>query len=1011
MSFKAIIFDLDGVITQTASVHNKAWKQVFDTFLDHYSKKRKEPFIPFDSEKDYLHYVDGKPRYDGVRSFLASRGISPPDGSPEDKPSMDTVCGIGNMKNGVFNEILSADGIEVYPSTVALIHRCLQEGIRVGVASSSKNCRNILEVTGLAPLVETRVDGEVSAELGLNGKPAPDIFLRAADNLGIHYHDCVVVEDASSGVAAGKKGNFGLVLGLARENNQDELCIHGADVVVTDIEHFGYEQIRDWFSEGIYNDNWQLTYHGYDPEKERSRESLMSVGNGYFGTRGAFEESGINQVNYPGTYMAGVYNKLPSTVSGRKVFNEDLVNVPNWLSVTFRDNDGEWVDFNNIGFSGLTRTLDFRTGLLTRTAQITTCDGGVYQLNSRRFASMANPELAAIRYEINVLNPVGALTLRAGLHGNHINDGVARYRDLNQQHLEPVSSSATGPMVQVEVKTTQSGIRIRQTALLKVIVNGKTVDVEWVGSTSPGTGELSATIPGITKSDQIVLEKVVHISALRGSEESGTDPVSVLKGVASFEALHEASAKAWQKLWDEVDIQVEGDRLAQKLLRMHIYHLLCTTSPHNTEIDFGIPARGLTGEAYRGHIFWDEMYILPFYFMHLPDVAKSVLMYRYRRLDAARAYARQHGYAGAMFPWQSGRTGEEETQQFHYNPVSGKWGDDNSSLQRHVSLAIAWNTIQYHHFTQDDHFMLDYGMEMLLEICRFWHSKCRLNHETGRYTIDKVMGPDEFHEAYPEAETGGLRDNAYTNVLVAWLFGKVDELLMCFPEVDRSGLLARTGFSETEIDQWQSVAKKLNLVISPEGIIAQYDGYFDLKELDFDAYREQYGNIYRLDRILKAEGKSPDQYKVAKQADTLMLFYILEPDVVKGLIHQMGYELPEDYLRKNLEYYIARTSHGSTLSRVVHAWLAGMTNQPGLAWELYRGALLSDYTDIQGGTTAEGIHTGVMAGTVLLAISLYGGFAPGAGQPARKAVLPDLWKSIAYKYTFRGKREQVEIIR
>jgi trehalose/maltose hydrolase-like predicted phosphorylase len=565
--------------------------------------------------------------------------------------------------------------------------------------------------------------------------------------------------------------------------------------------------------------------------------------------------------------------------------------------------------------------------------------------------------------------------------------------------------------MQVEVMTSQTGIRIMQQARLELQRNGESIKPVWQGSTAPGVAEMLTEIRNIAKGDRIVLEKVVYIDFTDDLIGYMVDTSGLLKKLPDFGALHKASAGAWSGLWKKADIQIDGDRLAQRLLRMHIYHLLCTTSPHNVAIDFGIPARGLTGEAYRGHIFWDEMYILPFYFIHFPEVARAVLMYRYRRLDAARAYARQHGYRGAMFPWQSGSTGEEETQQFHYNPVSGKWGDDNSSLQRHVSLAIAWNIIQYHDHTLDERFLIDYGLEILLEISRFWRSKCALNEQTGRYSIDKVMGPDEFHEGYPGAENGGLRDNAYTNVMVAWLFGKVEKLLLCCPEGDISVLLARIGFSKAEIDEWQTVAQKLNLVISPDGIIAQFDGYFDLKELDFDAYRKKYGDIYRMDRLLKAEGKTPDEYKVAKQADTLMLFYVLKPAEVTALIGNMGYDLPEDYLARNLAYYIARTSHGSTLSRVVHAWLAGLTGDNEMAWTLFRGALLSDYSDIQGGTTAEGIHTGVMAGTVLVAMTLYGGLEPGLAQAKPLIGLPNTWNSIRYQYTYRGQRHQIEIKR
>ena len=998
---RAIIFDLDGVITRTADLHAKAWKEAFDPFLFRHSEQRGEPYTPFDLEGDYLNYVDGRPRYDGVRTFFSSRGITLPEGKVDDAPHMDTIYGIGNRKNRLFNELLTSRGVEVYPSTVALIHRCIQEGIAVGVASSSKNCRLILESVGLTPFIATRVDGEVSLELGLSGKPAPDIFLKAAENLGVHYSDCVVVEDAASGVMAARSGNFGLVIGLARKHNEEELYAHGADVVVADLEDFDFSEMQRWFQQGLSDDNWRLVYHGYDPEKERSREALLSVGNGLFGTRGAFEECGPDTISYPGTYMAGVYNKLASTVEERVLYNEDLVNVTNWLPVTFKVNDNEWVDLHSVKTGALKRTLNLRDGLLTRSVKVYTPDGGEYQVVSSRFASMHNPHLAALRYEILVLKTAGDITLKVGLHGNHINDGVERYRDLNQVHLKPVKEYVSENLLHVEVATTGSELHLRQTARAETFYNGVRKSCQWSGAVSPGIAEATTTFSGVKAGDTIVVEKYVHLAA---AEEKGSEPngaMKVLQTIESFDQLHSASAAVWDDLWSKADIQITGDRLAQKLIRLHIYHLLCTTSPHNTEIDAGIPARGLTGEAYRGHIFWDEVYILPFYFIHLPEVARSVLMYRYRRLDAARSYANELGFAGAMFPWQSGSTGEEETQRYHYNPTARNWGPDNSSLQRHVSLAVAWNIIQYHHVTHDNAFMQAYGMEMLIEIARCWRSQCKLNSSTGRYSIEKVMGPDEFHEGYPNAKEAGLRDNAYTNVLVAWLFNKMAALFDQFIPTPSGDNNSDSVALYKELDDWLHIAKHLSLVISQEGIIAQFDGYFELEELDFASYKERYGNIYRLDRILKAEGRSPNQYQVAKQADTLMLFYLLPAGEVTRLIREMGYQLPDDYITKNFDYYMARTTHGSTLSRVVHAKLAHLNGKRELAWSLFREALVSDYHDTQGGTTGEGIHTGVMASTVWLALTMYGGLDLSTNQPMVMPELPPEWRTMKYRYKFR----------
>ncbi|MEA2007817.1 MAG: glycosyl hydrolase family 65 protein, partial [Chloroflexota bacterium] len=427
-------------------------------------------------------------------------------------------------------------------------------------------------------------------------------------------------------------------------------------------------------------------------------------------------------------------------------------------------------------------------------------------------------------------------------------------------------------------------------------------------------------------------------------------------------------------------------------------------SPHNVNLDAGIPARGLHGEAYRGHVFWDELYIMPLYDIHLPETARSVLMYRYRRLNEARKYAQAHGYRGAMFPWQSGSSGREETQELHLNPVSGKWGEDYSTLQRHIALAIAYNVWQYVWLTEDIDFLANYGAELFLEICRFWASKTVFDEETGGFSIPKVMGPDEFHEKYPHAEKGGLRDNAYTNLMTVWVFQRAFDLIDMLPEKAKGNVYAKINLREDELARWQEITERLNVPISEDGVLEQYEGYFELKELDWDFYREKYGDIHRLDRILKAEGKSPDEYKAAKQADALMTFYTLAPEEVAGLLRQLGHTPPEDLLARNFQYYLKRTSHGSTLSRLVHGYLANLIGESELSWKLYMEALTSDYQDIQGGTTKEGIHAGVMAGTVLFALRAYGGVNWDGERLILNPALPATWRKMKFNLSFKGVR-------
>jgi len=242
--FDAVIFDMDGVITDTASVHASAWKQTFDAYLRSHEHVLRQPFNEFTSA-DYLAYVDGRPRYKGVQAFLKSRGINLDYGSPGDKPGRETICGLGNQKNSLFNRLLE-DGVKVFDSSIALVRNLRLNGIKVGLATSSRNGAAILSTTGTAILFDTVVDGNVSERLGLKGKPEPDIFIAAADNLRVPYRRTVVVEDAATGVRAGAAGGFALVIGIARSNNAGELYDHGADVVVRDLAEASVDQIDHW---------------------------------------------------------------------------------------------------------------------------------------------------------------------------------------------------------------------------------------------------------------------------------------------------------------------------------------------------------------------------------------------------------------------------------------------------------------------------------------------------------------------------------------------------------------------------------------------------------------------------------------------------------------------------------------------------------------------------------------------------------------------------------------------
>ena len=276
--YNAVLFDLDGVLTRTASVHASAWKKLFDGFLEQRTTQSGEPFVPFDIDADYRRYVDGKSRYDGVAAFLESRGIELPLGTPEDGPDVQSVRALGTLKDRYFLEHLEQHGVDPYETSVALVRKLRSLEIKTAVVSSSNNCAEVLEAAGITQLFDARVDGTDIARLELTGKPAPDSFLEAARRVGTEPFRAVVVEDAIAGVEAGRAGRFGCVIGVDRRGHAMALRDAGADVVVTDLA-----QVQVAVEPPS---TWSLAYESFDPAQEGIREALCTLGNGYFATRG-----------------------------------------------------------------------------------------------------------------------------------------------------------------------------------------------------------------------------------------------------------------------------------------------------------------------------------------------------------------------------------------------------------------------------------------------------------------------------------------------------------------------------------------------------------------------------------------------------------------------------------------------------------------------------------------------------------------------------------------------------
>lgn len=716
--------------------------------------------------------------------------------------------------------------------------------------------------------------------------------------------------------------------------------------------------------------DWTLDYDGFEPGQEALREALCTLGNGYFAWRGAAPESRADEVHYPGTYIAGCYNRLRTEIAGETIENESLVNVPNGLVLQWRIGDGDWVQLADVDILEYRQQLMIKHGILKRSLRYCDPQGRLTRIEQQRLVSLDSPHLAILSTVIHAENWADTIEIRSALDGRVLNAGVARYKDLNKQHLRSVNSETLDPdSFALTVATTQSHIRITQAVRTRL----------WRGDTR------ITPAPDIERRDGYIahryrleldperalrIDKLIALYTSRDHaiSESGLEARKAVSVDQDYDELAARHITLWKQLWQRFDVDILHDdprveSRTKQVLRLHILHLLQTTSPHVMDLDVGVPARGLHGEAYRGHIFWDELFVFPLFNLRMPEITRALLRYRHRRLGEARAAARRAGYQGAMYPWQSGSNGREESQHLHLNPKSGNWIPDNSHLQRHINAAIAYNVWQYYQVTGDVEFLSCYGAEMILEIARFWASLASYNDSLERYEIHAVMGPDEYHDAYPGSEQPGVNNNAYTNVMAAWVLLRALEMRDILPSQRFAELCQVLNLASEELAHWEQVSRRMYIPFHDDGIISQFDGYDQLAAFDWEGYRRKYGDIQRLDRILEAEDDTPNRYQVSKQADVLMLFYLFSAEELGALFSRLGYPFEYETIPRNIDYYVQRTCHGSTLSRVVHAWVLARADRPG-AWPLFMQALESDVADVQGGTTPEGIHCGAMAGTV-----------------------------------------------
>ncbi|MFU8805820.1 MAG: trehalose-phosphatase, partial [Bradymonadaceae bacterium] len=725
----------------------------------------------------------------------------------------------------------------------------------------------------------------------------------------------------------------------------------------------------------VHDEGWVMRYERFDPLAEGVRESLTTLGNGYFATRGAAPEATADDVHYPGTYLAGGYDRLLTRRAGGAVENEDLVNFPNWLLLEVRIENQEWFSLRDVDILAYDQELDLKRGLMHRFVRFRDKEGRTTRMDQTRLIHMEHIHLAALQTRITAEDWSGRIEVRSALDGRVVNDNVKRYRGLQERHLQILDMGELDPeTVFLRVRTTQSRQEVVQVQRTRAFYQGDEFGIirHYIKDLSGLSGH--QFVVGISEGHTVSVEKTVALYTSR--DRAITEPLENaarhIHRAPSFADLLRSHVRAWKHIWRHFEIGLTSSELLPNgqppglILRLHVFHLVQTASPHSYDLDVGIPARGWHGEAYRGHVFWDDLFIFPLLNMRSPEITRALLLYRYRRLDEARARAAREGYRGAMFPWQSGSDGREETPLAHYEieEWNGEhWRPELTWMQQHISAAVVYNIWRYYQVTGDTRFMQRYGGEIVFEVARFFASYAHYDEERDSYEIWGVVGPDEYHDTYPGLDTPGLRNNAYTNVLVVWVMCRALELIEILPHGQVRELFEKLELDFDEIARWEAISRKLRVIVTDEGLIMQFEGYESLEEFDWEFYRQEHGDLQKIDRILYREGKSLNHYKISKQADVLMLFYLFSRRELKALFTRLGKDIDSEMIQKNIDYYMQRTSHGSTLSRIVHSWVLS-EHDPVQAWQLFSEALLSDVGDTQGGTTAEGIHLGAMAGTV-----------------------------------------------
>jgi HAD superfamily hydrolase (TIGR01509 family) len=953
--FTAAIFDVDGVLV--ASPHEQAWREALPPFAD-----PRRFTVDF-----YQAHVAGKPRMDGARAILHLLGG--PDAAQH-------VGEYAKSKQTLIEQLIARGDFDVFPDAARFAASLSAAGLKLGLASSSKNAAAMLRQL---PLSDGRnllqiFDADLSGRDVKRGKPDPALFLFAAEALGVPPDRCVVIEDARAGVEAARAAGMA-ALGVARLGDENLLRMAGADLVVTSLDQVDVAaltaghlrghlqadapQMQDAF-EPTRGPGWVLAQRGYSVLTESGVESRFALGNGFMGMRASRSVSRgptwlswlgyLRWASWPRCYVAGLFD-TPNTEPPVPA----LVPVADWSRIRILL-DGQVLLAREGEVLRSARQLDMRRGLLMSGWTQRTPAG-----------------ITATGRELRLLSQSDRAT---GLQ------------------LLQFSLDRSGVEVRLEASFAMSGVGMEPTKLDPDLgvwrTEGTEVDVAMAGSASlrvagaMQTAERPFPLRWVwrwrSNAGQVVeFDRLVAVA--RGTT-AGDDPAAIANAALErgrargWRASLDAHKHAWTDRWRGADVAIEGDPDLQRAIRFAVYHLISAANPEDEHVSIG--ARALTGDAYFGHVFWDtEIYLLPFYIATWPEAARALLLYRFHTLPGARAKAAAAGHRGALYAWESADNGRETTPERVVGPDGAMVDILCGKLEHHISADVAYAVWLYWRATGDDSFLLSAGAEIILETARFWASRAAPEAD-GKRHIRHVIGPDEYHE--------DIDDSAFTNVMARWNIARaletVEVLRTRWPG-HATALEAKLGLTEAELADWRDAKVRIVTGLDPRtGLYEQFAGFHALEPLNLADYAERTTPI---DVVIGRERTQRSQ--VVKQADVVALIALL-PE-----------EFPESMADTNFRHYEPICGHGSSLSPAMHALVAARLGQTDMALRyLHEIAEFDPDPSSAGGVRIAGLG-GIWQAVIM-------GFA---GLDMSRDILtidpkpPPAWRRLAFQVAWRGR--------